>query len=265
MRIGLIAGSGTLPETFRREAVTKGEEVFTIGIEGITEIETEETLPMGKVGKLVNILRSRGIKDIVMLGKFEHKLIYRDIFKMDFKAFSILFKSKTRKPGDIINSFIKYMEEEGFRFIDPKPFLSSILSGEGLMNNISPSKEALEDAKFGFLIAKKIADMDVGQTIIVKDKAVVAVEAMEGTQKAIKRSGIIAGKGCRVIKVGRSNQDFRVDVPTVGIDTIEIMKEIGADSLFLEEKCVYMVDKESMLSLADKYNISVYGISGKIC
>ncbi len=265
MRIALIAGSGTLPETFRKEALSKGEEVFTIGIEGITEIEAEEVLPMGKVSKLVNILKSKGIRNIVMLGKFEHKLIYKDIFNMDLKAFSILLKSKTKKPADLISSFIKYMEGEGFKFIDPKPFLSSILSEGGLMNNINPSKEAMEDAKFGFCIAKKVADMDVGQTIVVKDRAVVAVEAMEGTQKTIERAGKIAGKGCRVIKVGRSNQDFRIDVPTVGIDTIEIMKEIGADSLFLEEKNVYMVDKESLLSLADKYNISVYGISGKMC
>jgi len=265
MSIGLIAGSGTLPDTFRKEAVKKGKEVFTVGIEGITEIETEEKIPVGNVSKIIEVLRKRNVREVVMLGKFEHKLIYMELLNVDKKLASILKGSKTKKPADIINGFISYMESEGFRFIDPKPFLSSIISDKGLMNRVSPSEDALKDAEFGFPIAKKVADMDVGQTIVVKEKAVVAVEAMEGTQKTIERAGSIAGKGCRVIKVGRSNQDFRVDVPTVGIETIEIMKSIGADSLFIEAESVYMVDKEDMLRLADEYNISVYGIDDKIC
>ncbi len=257
--IGLIAGSGSLPGIFKKEAEKRGEKVFAVGIEGITNIQTEEKLAFGKVGELIGLFKERGIKKIVMLGKFEHRLIYNN-FNIDEEAKSVITGSYTRKPADLIKSFMLYMEKKGFSFINPKPFLSSILSKKGPMNGVAPEKSAMDDAVVGFPIAKAMANFDVGQTIVLKDKAVVAVEAMEGTQKTIERAGRIAGKGCRVLKVGRDNQDFRVDVPTVGVDTIKVMIDVGADVLFLEAGNVYMVDKEKMLDLAEKHGISVYGI-----
>jgi len=118
----------------------------------------------------------------------------------------------------------------------------------------------MEDGLFGFPIAKEIAQLDVGQTIVVKEGTVVSVEAMEGTQEAIYRAGKLAGKGCRVIKVARKSQDFRIDVPTVGLDTLEALRHIKADALFLEAGKVYIVDKEKFLKHADKYKISVVGL-----
>ena len=258
--IGLIAGSGSLPGIFKKEAERRGEKVFSVGIKGITSIHTEERLAFGRVGELISLFKERGIKKIVMLGKFEHRLIYNDFVNIDEDVRSVIAGSSTRKPADIIRSFMLYMEKRGFIFINPKPFLSSILSDKGPMNGIAPRESAMADAVLGFPIAKAMANFDVGQTIVLKDKAVVAVEAMEGTQKTIERAGRIAGKGCRVLKVGRDNQDFRVDVPTVGVDTIKVMIDAGADVLFLEAGSVYMVDKEKMLDLAERHRISVYGI-----
>ncbi len=260
--IGLIAGSGSLPGIFKKEAEKRGEKVFAVGIEGITNIHTEERLAFGKVGELIGLFKERGIKRVVMLGKFEHRLVYKNFTDEDAK--SVIAGSSTRKPADLIKSFMLYMEKKGFSFINPKPFLSSILSEKGPMNGVAPGKSAMDDAVFGFPIAKAMANFDVGQTIVLKDKAVVAVEAMEGTQKTIERAGRIAGKGCKVLKVGRDNQDFRVDVPTVGVDTIKVMINVGADVLFLEAGNVYMVDKEKMLDLAEKHGISVYGIDSDV-
>jgi len=262
--IGLIAGSGSLPGIFKKEAERRGEKVFAVGIEGITNINTEEKLAFGRLSELISLFKERGIRKIVMLGKFEHKLIYSNLANVDDGARSIIAESSTRKPADIIRSFMAYMERLGFRFINPKPFLSSILSKKGPMNGISPGEKAMADAIFGFPIAKAMANFDVGQTIVLKDKAVVAVEAMEGTQKTIERGGKIAGSGCRVLKVGRDNQDFRIDVPTVGVDTIKAMISVGADVLFLEAGNVYMVEKEKMLDLAEKHGISVYGIDNDV-
>ncbi|MDQ7082648.1 MAG: LpxI family protein [Aquificota bacterium] len=152
------------------------------------------------------------------------------------------------------------LEEEGFEFIDPKPFLERILADEGTMGRKRPSRDALEDGVFGFLIAKEIAEMDVGQTVVVKDRVVVAVEAMEGTQETIRRGGALAGRGIRVVKVARKSQDFRIDVPTVGMDTLKVLKESGADALFLEAGRVYIVEKEKFIRTADRFGIPVVGL-----
>ncbi len=260
MGIGLIAGKGELPKVFVREARKRGEEVFTVGIKGITEMETDESLPIGKVGRLIKLLRKRGVKELVMLGKFEHRLIYSALLFFDPKGISILKRATDRRPASLIKAFMEVMEEEGFRFLDPRPFLEGILAKEGTMGRVKPSPQALEDGHFGFFVARELAELDVGQTIVVKDKAVVAVEAMEGTQETILRGGKLAGKGTRVVKVARKSQDFRIDVPTVGLQTLEAMARIRADALFLEAGKVYVLDKENFLKKADRLSIAVVGL-----
>ncbi len=256
----LLAGAGRLPQNFVEEARKKGISVFSVGVKGITDFKTDATVPIGKVGKFVKLLRERDIKDIVMLGKFEHRYIYTQLFRFDLKALSIYKRARDKKPASLIKAFIDFLEEEGFRFIDPKPVLEGLLAEEGGMNSVGISPEALEDGKFGFKIAKEIAELDIGQTLVVKGKAVVAVEAMEGTQETIKRASKLAGKRFRVIKVARKSQDFRVDVPTVGIETLRAMREGGADCLFLEAGKVFIIDKPLFLEEAEQSGICVYGL-----
>ncbi|WP_448587899.1 LpxI family protein [Thermocrinis sp.] len=260
MKVCLVAGSGSLPSIFKKSAEEGGEEVFVVGVRGITSIDAHSYLPLGKVGSLVALLEKRGIKRIVLLGKFEHRLLFSHLLTLDGLALKILSKAKDKRPQSIIRALMEELEELGFEFIDPTPYLEDILAGRGLLNSVEPSEEAIEDGLFGFEIAKEIASLDVGQTVVVKQKTVVSVEAMEGTQEAIQRAGKVAGKGCRVIKVARKNQDLRIDVPTVGLQTIEALKSIKADALFLEAGKVYMVDKEKLLKLADKHRISVVGL-----
>lgn len=260
MKICLIAGSGSLPYIFLKSAQEKGEEVFVVGVRHVTDIQAHETLPLGKVGSLVKTLERRGIKHIVMLGKFEHKLLFSHLLTLDELAVRILRKSPDKRPQTLIKTMMQELESMGFQFLDPRPYLEDILAPSGVINRVRPSDSAMEDGLFGMPIAKALADMDVGQTIVVKEKSVVSVEAMEGTQETIERAGRIGGKGCRVIKVARKNQDFRIDVPTVGPQTVELMRKIKADALFLEANKVYMVDKEKMLRLADKWGIAIYGL-----
>ncbi|RLJ70659.1 hypothetical protein BCF55_0940 [Hydrogenivirga caldilitoris] len=260
MPIGLIAGKGRLPEVFREKVIERGEELVVVGVKGITEMEADEILPVGKVGRLVKLFKKKGVDKVVMLGKFEHRLIYTSILHFDMKAFSVLRRAEDKRPASLIKAFMSSLEEEGFEFIDPRPYLESLLAQEGIMGRRVPSEEAMEDGLFGFLIAKEIAELDVGQTVVVKNKAVVAVEAMEGTQEAIRRGGKIGGKGTRVVKVARKNQDFRIDVPTVGLETLDVLKEIRADALFLEAGKVYILDKDKFLQKADRFGISVVGL-----
>ncbi len=260
MKVCLVAGSGSLPNAFVKKAKELGDEVFVVGVKGITSIEANAYLPLGKVGTLVKLLERHNINKIVLLGKFEQKLLFSHLLTLDSLALKILKRAKDRRAQSLIRALMDELEEMGFEFIDPKPYLEELLAGKGTLNRIEPSSQAMEDGLFGFPIAKEIAQLDVGQTIVVKEGTVVSVEAMEGTQEAIYRAGKLAGKGCRVIKVARKKQDFRIDVPTVGLDTLEALRHIKADALFLEAGKVYIVDKDKFLKLADKYRISVVGL-----
>jgi len=260
MKVCLIAGWGELPVVFQREAKKKGVEVFTVGVKGITNAPADEYLPIGKIGKLLKTLEKRGINKVVMLGKFEPKLLFSHLFAFDSLALSLLKKAKDKKPKTLIKTFMEELESRGYEFIDPKPFLEELVAQKGKIGSIEPKEEALEDGLWGFPIAKEIADMDIGQTIVVKDKAVVSVEAMEGTQEAIERAGKLAGKNCRVIKVARKNQDFRIDVPAVGSMTVEAIRKIRGDALFLEAGKVYIIDREKTIKLANASGIAIYGL-----
>jgi DUF1009 family protein len=260
VKICLVAGSGSLPVAFVKKAKELGDEVFVVGVKGITSIEANAYLPLGKVGTLVKLLEKHNINKVVLLGKFEHRLLFSHLLTLDSLALKILKRAKDRRAQSLIRALMDELEEMGFEFIDPKPYLEELLAGKGTLNSLDPSSQVMEDGLFGFPIAKEIAQLDVGQTIVVKERTVVSVEAMEGTQEAIYRAGKLAGKGCRVIKVARKNQDFRIDVPTVGLDTLEALRHIKADALFLEAGKVYIVDKDKFLKLADKYKISVVGL-----
>ncbi len=260
MKLCLVAGSGDLPKVFLKKAKEKGIEVFVVGVKGITDLPSDEYIPLGKVGRLVKTLEKKGIKDMVLLGKFEHSLIFSNLLTLDELALKILKKSKDKKPQTIVKTLIEELESMGFEFPDPRPFLEDLLAPKGRISSFDPSQEAMEDGLWGFPIAREIASLDIGQTIVVKDKAVVSVEAMEGTQKAIERAGELAGKGCRVIKTARKSQDFRIDVPTVGPKTLEVIKKIKGDALFLEAGKVYLLEREKMEKLAEKYKIAIYGL-----
>ncbi len=260
MKVCLVAGSGSLPVAFVKKAKELGDKVFVVGVKGITSIEANAYLPLGKVGTLVKLLEKHHINKIVLLGKFEHKLLFSHLLTLDSLALKILKRAKDKRAQSLVRALMDELEEMGFEFIDPKPYLEELLAGKGALNRLEPSSQAMDDGLFGFPIAKEIAQLDVGQTIVVKEGTVVSVEAMEGTQEAIYRAGKLAGKGCRVIKVARKSQDFRIDVPTVGLDTLEALRQIKADALFLEAGKVYIVDKDKFLKLADRYKISVVGL-----
>ncbi|MCS7277685.1 MAG: UDP-2,3-diacylglucosamine diphosphatase LpxI [Aquificaceae bacterium] len=260
MKVCLIAGSGELPKVFYKEAIKRGVEVFVAGVKGITDIRADEYFPLGKIGRLINTLEKLGIKDIVMLGKFEHSLLFSHLLMLDEVALRILQKAKDKKPQTLIRTLMDELQSMGFDFPDPRPFLEELLAPKGKVSLIEPSEEAMEDGLWGFPIAKDIATLDIGQTIVVKNKAVVSVEAMEGTQRTIERAGEIAGRGCRVIKVARKNQDFRIDVPTVGPKTLEIIRKIKGDALFLEAGKVYLLEREKLIRFAERHGIAVYGL-----
>ncbi len=271
-KIGLIAGSGQLPLIFAKSAKEKGKDLTVFGIntffglKSITDKKIEKYAPVrwisfGKAQTLINLMKEEGIKDVVMLGKIEHILLITSFFQLDERAKKFFSSLKDKRAKTILEGVIKELEKEGFNFIDPSPYLSSILVSEGLIGSLKPDEKMLKDAEFGLKIAKEIADLDIGQTVVVKDGNVVAVEGIEGTDRCIKRAGKLAGKGIIVCKAARKNQDMRYDVPVIGPNTLKSMKKAGAKMLAVEAGKTYIVEKERFKELADSYGIVVQGFS----
>lgn len=259
MKLGLIAGKGKLPLVFKKEVLKRKEDIVVIGINGVTDIDADYYLPIGKINKLIDILKKEKVVNLVMLGKFEQKIALNPS-NFDIKSLSILLSLKDKRPVFLIKAFMKLLEEEGFTFINPITYLESLIIKEkGLINSVSLDDKTLKDIEFGIGIAKRIADLDIGQTIVVKDLMVVAIEGIEGTDNTIKRAFDLGVKDSSVIKSARSNQDFRIDVPVIGEETIETAHRSKVKALAFNTDKMFVIEKEKVFKLSQKYNISIYG------
>jgi len=262
-RIGLIAGSGELPVIFAREARKKGTRVIGFAIKEMADLEFDSAcdrvhrLGIGQVKKFFFLLLIERIKKVVMLGKVDKSVIYDSKIKMDKKAAEFLNTRKGKSDYGLLDGITAEFEKVGIRVVSGLEYLSELLPSKGVLTKRKPVERENEDIAYGFGIAKEIARMDVGQTVIVKDKAVIAVEAMDGTDRVIERAGRLSGGGFSVIKVSRPNQDMRWDVPVVGPDTVNLIAKNKGNALAIEEKKMFLIHKESCLELADSNNISL--------
>jgi DUF1009 family protein len=261
MKVGLLAGSGELPLEFLKSAKSRGYRTTTFALEGITSPKVEKLsdrvvwIKPFKLGKFLKELSKEGIEEIVILGKVEHKRAL-SITGLDFKAISFLFSLKEKKPETIIKGIINEIEKEGVKVVDPTPYLSHLLPNEGLISgNLTEDLE--EEAKFGMKIAKEIASLDIGQTVVVKEKTVVAVEGIEGTDKCIERGAELGGKGFIVCKAARKKQDMRIDVPTIGEKTVELVGKLGGKGIFFEAKRTFLLNKEKIRAVARRYGLVI--------
>lgn len=264
-KIGLIAGWGDLPLTFAKSAFEKNQDLTIIAIKSSASKELEKYgktywFSFTEAQKIIDTLKKEKVKNLVMLGKIEHKSILFHLHKFDERAKNFLFSLKDKRAKSILHSIINELEKEGFEFIDPTPFLSSLLVEEGFLVNPIEDENIKKDIVFGMKIAKEVADLDIGQTVIVKDGVVIAVEGVEGTDKCILRGGELGGEGTVVCKAARKNQDMRYDVPVVGVKTLESMKKAKAKVLAVESGKTYLLNKDEFIKKAKEYKISVLGV-----
>ncbi|WP_029520607.1 UDP-2,3-diacylglucosamine diphosphatase LpxI [Persephonella sp. IF05-L8] len=263
-KIGLIAGAGELPVAFAKSAVQKEKPLKIYAIKGITDKKIQNIAPtvwlnLGEAQKLIDSMKQDHITDVVMLGKIEHFHLLKSIHRFDKRARSFFNQLIDKRAKSILEAVLNELQKEGFNPIDPTPYLSSLLVPEGLIAGKYPEEHFIEDAKFGLKIAKEVAELDIGQTVVVKDKIVVAVEGLEGTDKCIIRGGELAGEYTVVCKVARKNQNMRYDVPVIGTQTLKSMKKAKAKLLAVEAGKTFLVEKEEFKKLAQKYNISIIG------
>jgi len=261
-RIGLIAGNGEFPIIFAQEAKKKGVEIIAIGIKEETGKELKSYvskiywLSVGELEKLFQVLLQEGLKEVVMAGQVKHKRLFENI-KLDAGMQKLLASAKDKKTDSLIGSIAKKLERVGVKVLDSTTFLSDYLPKKGVLTKNNLDKKILDDIEFGRDIAKSIAGLDIGQTVVVKEKTVLAVESIEGTDEAIKRGAKYGKEGIVVVKVSKPDQDMRFDVPIIGPETISLLKELKAACISIEAQKTLIIDKDETIKLADQSGIGV--------
>lgn len=273
MRLGLIAGNGRFPFLVLDAARGAGHDVTVVALKDETFPELADLaarppaapfhwISLGQLGTLIALLRDAGITQAVMAGQVKHTKLFDVMAHADKALLGVLLRLKSRNTDGIIGGIADAMRDKGIELLNSTAFLTPLLAREGVLTRRAPIDEELNDLAFGYRIADAIAGMDIGQTIAVKSAAVVAVEAMEGTDAMIARAGQLAGPGVGVVKVGKPNQDMRFDVPVVGVSTIEAMKAAGATILSVDAGKTLMIDGEAIVRAADEAGICIVGRAG---
>lgn len=275
-RIGLLAGSGRFPITFAEEAQRQGYSVFCLGVTGMAPDELGEicdvfvTAPLSRVGKAIRLFRRAGVRRAVMAGKIEKTVLFHPYrwVKMlpDWRTLHMLFKyaAKDKKDDTLLLAVIREFERDGIRFDSALDFCPELLVKHGFLTNRKPSPHQWKDIRFGWELAKEMGRLDVGQTVIVSDTAVIAVEAIEGTDEAIRRAGTLCKRGgFTVVKVAKPQQDMRFDVPTIGMQTIQTMHEAGGRVLAIESGMTIILDEEEVVQLADRLGIAIVSLNAE--
>ena len=261
-RIGVIAGRGKFLSLALDEARKKGYTFMVAGIKGEAEPSLEKKaeafqwIGADEVFKLISFFRKHSIDEAVMLGKVNQSFLYRKKLS-NRPAQNLLAQVKEKSPSALIQAIIEFLASQGIKVKDPSLFLAPYFCAEGILTEKVPPGWVMEDIDFGWRIAKNIADLDIGQTVVVKDKSVVAVEGLEGTDEAIKRAGRLAGKGIVAVKVSRSSQDPRIDLPAVGLDTLRCLVRVKGVALCFEARGVPFFQKEKALSLANAHGVAI--------
>jgi DUF1009 family protein len=269
MPIGLIAGNGTFPFLVLRAARQLGHEVVVVGIRGeaFPDLETlagelggatYHWVALGELGRCIETLRGAGVSRAVMAGQVKHVKLFTDVAP-DATMRAVLGAMKAQNTDALIAGIAAALHAAGVTLMDSTALLADLVARPGVLTARGPDEGMRGDFEFGYRMADQIAGLDIGQTVIVKSRAVVAVEAMEGTDRAIARAGSLAGPGTRVIKVAKPTQDMRFDVPIVGAATIEAMRAAGADGLSIDAGKTLVLDGARFKEAADAAGIVVVG------
>ena len=269
MRLGLIAGNGRFPFLVLDAARGAGHDVTVIAIkeEAFPDLAVRAADPpaaavhwvsLGQLGTCIRRLEEAGVTQAVMAGQVKHSQLFAGIVP-DMTLLGVLMRLKARNTDALISGIADVLHQHGIELIDSTAFLAPLLAREGVLTPRAPTDEQWADLRFGYTVADAVAGHDIGQTIAVKSAAVVAVEAMEGTDAVIARAGQLAGSGVRIVKVAKPKQDMRFDVPVVGLPTIEAMKAAGADALSIDAGRTLMIDGDAAIKTADAAGIAIVG------
>jgi len=260
---GLIAGNGRFPFLVLEGARSQGIEMAVIALKEEASPELEKVakrlhwVSLGELSKAISLMQQEGVRRAMMAGQVKHNKIFSAI-RPDWKLAKLLFALPRRNTDSLIGAVAKVLEEEGITLVDSTLFLKPLLAEAGVLTRRAPNEHEAADIEYGLGVARHIAAMDIGQTVVIADRACVAVEAMEGTDETITRAARFAeGRPLVVVKVSKPNQDMRFDVPVVGLPTVEAMKRAGATALAIDAARTLLFDREKLIEIADAAGITI--------
>lgn len=265
-KIGIIAGNGDFPLLTVRNAQAEGYVVSVAAIKGETSdavmqaSDHYQLIPFGQMKKVARFFLDHGVTQCLLAGKVTKTNLFKGDIIPDIAMIKIATSLRDWKDDSFLGGICEYLEKQGLTVLDSTRFLGSMLAESRVYSAKKPSKEMLADIQFGRALAKEMGRLDVGQSVVVKKKAVLAVEAIEGTDEAIKRAGVLGGKGAVVVKVAKPDQDMRFDVPVVGIKTIDSMCEAGATVLAVEARKTLILDLDAFVERINKEKLIFVGM-----
>lgn len=265
-RIGLIAGNGRFPIIFADNARKLGYHVSAVAHEGETEpelashVDRIHWIKIGQVSKLIKAFKEDRVHQAVMLGGIKKTHVFTTV-RPDFRTLAMATRLALWKDDDILREFARELEQEGIAICESTFGLEGILVEEGSLTARTPTEKEWEDIRYGWDVAHDIGRLDIGQCVVIKDRVVVAVEAVEGTDGAIKRGGELAKEGAVVVKRSKPQQDLRFDLPAIGPRTIEVMASVKASVLAVEAGRTILLDREIMLDKARSARIAIVGMA----
>jgi len=269
MHLGLIAGNGRFPFLVLDAARQLGHDVTVIAAkeEAFADLNDAAAragaaihwISLGQLGKCITLMKNAGVTQAVMAGQVKHTKIFAGGIVPDLQFMALLMRLPSKNTDGVIGAVASVLRDNGIELIDSTSLLQPMLATAGIMSKRTPTEEESKDFEFGYKMADTIAGLDIGQTIAVKHRAVVAVEAMEGTDEVIAWAGHLAGPGVRIVKVAKPNQDMRFDVPVVGLATVQAMRIAGASALSIDAGRTLMFDREVLLASANEAGIAIVG------
>lgn len=269
MRLGLIAGNGRFPFLVLDAARAQGYQVTVVAVKeeafpGLADAAAREPkadlhwVSLGQLGTCIKVLKAAGAARAVMAGQVKHVKIFSGILP-DLTLLSVLRRLKAKNTDALIAAVADVLADHGITLLDSTELLRPLLAGAGALSSRAPSADEQADLAFGYRMADAVAALDVGQSVAVKDGAVVAVEAMEGTDEMLRRAGQLAGPGVRLVKVAKPNQDMRFDVPVIGVRTIEVLRDIGATAVSVDAGRTLLIDGPAVIEAANAAGIALVG------
>ena len=266
-KVGLIAGNGQFPLIFAQEAKQAGVRVIAVAHLGETLEEIEHYVDeltwirIGELGKIIRTFQGAGVKYAVMAGGIRKVRLFSN-FRPDLRGLAFLARMKSREDDQLLRGIATELEKDGIEVLESTLFLGQIIPGErGSLARREPTPEEWQDVKLGVQVAKRLGELGVGQTVVAKRGVILAVEAVEGTDAAIRRGGELVQGGVVVVKMSKPQQDLRFDVPAVGVHTMEVLHEVGGGVLAVERGRSILLEKDELLEMADRHGIAVVAVS----
>ncbi|OPX20296.1 MAG: hypothetical protein BZ151_04695 [Desulfobacca sp. 4484_104] len=265
-KIGLIAGRSQFPLLFAQAARQKGLEVVAVAHHGETDpalahlVHRLEWVYVGQLGRIIRCFKNAGVRQAVLAGGIRKGRLFTQL-RPDWRALKLIRRVERARDDGILRAVADELESAGITIVPSTLYLDELLAPAGVLSRRQPSPEELRDIDYGFKIAKEIGRLDIGQCVVVRRQAVLALEAIEGTDETIRRGGRLAGEQAVVVKVSKPGQDLRFDVPAVGLDTVKIMVEVKATVLAVEAGKTLIFDRQAMLAAANHARLVVLGVS----